>query len=194
MDYTTKIVRKDKKILKNRKLKTESKVCLNCNTKYVGWIRQKFCCSKCRASYGFKNKTEEQKERYKQSSIISFKKRRSERPEAHIYFRVKTSAKKRGLPFDLELDDIEIPEYCPLLNIKLEYTSSGKAKYNTPSVDRIDSSKGYVKGNVWVISNKANIMKQDVSIEMLKTFCKNVLDKLSTDNSSGGKAITEADN
>ena len=46
----------------------------------------------------------------------------------------------------------------------------------SPSLDRIDSTKGYVPGNVWVISNKANRMKSNAAAEELIIFAKSVLD------------------
>jgi hypothetical protein len=177
VDYFSKAKKRVRRTF-NRKLKITQNKCLCCSMEFDGWVRQKFCSSKCRAKYNFANKTEEQKQRYKNTAVQSFKKRRVERPEAHIYFRVKVSAKQRNLEFNLDLEDIKIPEFCPLLGIKLEYTPKGRAKFNTPSVDRIDSCKGYIKGNVWVISNKANTMKQDVSLKLLKTFAKNVIEKL----------------
>ena len=55
-------------------------------------------------------------------------------------------------------EDIVIPEYCPLLDIPIHRCERGKG-YNTPSLDRIDNTKGYIKGNVWVISKLANSLK-----------------------------------
>ncbi len=38
----------------------------------------------------------------------------------------------------------------------------------SPSLDRIDSTKGYTKGNIWVISNRANTLKNDATLSELK--------------------------
>lgn len=89
------------------------------------------------------------------------------------------SAKKRsrryGIDFNIELFDIAIPDVCPLLGIKLTATQgSGKLKSNA-SLDRIDNSRGYVKGNVWVISHQANTMKNNSSIQELLDFSLNSL-------------------
>jgi hypothetical protein len=78
-------------------------------------------------------------------------------------------AKKAGLPFDLKPEDIVFPECCPVLGVRLE-RSVGKSGPNSPSLDRIIPEKGYVKGNVAVISYRANAMKQDANIEEIEAL------------------------
>lgn len=63
-----------------------------------------------------------------------------------------------------------VPKRCPILGIKLEY--GGGSTANSPSLDRIDVSKGYVVGNVWYISARANLMKNDASFPELQKFSK----------------------
>jgi hypothetical protein len=76
----------------------------------------------------------------------------------------KYRAKKAGLPFDEDLSDIVIPEFCPILGLRLS-KGTGKACAASPSLDRIVPSLGYVKGNRWVISNRANTMKNDATLD-----------------------------
>ena len=69
-------------------------------------------------------------------------------------------SKKKGIEFNLELSDVVIPKICPVLKIPLTAgSSSGGPRGCSPSLDRIDNTKGYIKGNVQVISHKANTMK-----------------------------------
>jgi hypothetical protein len=90
--------------------------------------------------------------------------------------RVRNRAKTSGLVFDLVAADITIPEVCPILGIPLKRNvGGGRMQDGSPSLDRIDSQKGYVKGNVWVISALANQMKNDASPEMLRKFAEWVL-------------------
>ena len=75
-------------------------------------------------------------------------------------------AKKNNIEINITIEDIVIPEICPVLGIPLQINSGGKrAASGSPSLDRIDSSKGYVKGNVQVISHRANAIKNDGTIE-----------------------------
>jgi hypothetical protein len=45
---------------------------------------------------------------------------------------------------------------------------------NSYSLDRIDSNKGYVKGNVWVISRRANVIKNNATLEELELLTNNL--------------------
>lgn len=83
----------------------------------------------------------------------------------------KSRAKRFGLDFNLTIEDIVIPEYCPILDIKL-CNNKGGAKASSPSLDRIDNSKGYIKGNVAVISYRANSAKRDFSLEDIERLYK----------------------
>jgi len=96
-------------------------------------------------------------------------------PEYIIWYRSKESSKYRGLDFNLDVDDIIIPKYCPLLGMELVLDIEKHDSPNYYSIDRIDSSKGYVKDNVQIISRLANTMKNNATKEQLITFSKNVL-------------------
>lgn len=88
---------------------------------------------------------------------------------------IKYSAKRRNIDFDLKYQDLQLPETCPLLGIPLVYNNKeGYSLYNYATVDRIDNSKGYVKGNVWIISRLANAMKNEADFDQLITFSQNI--------------------
>lgn len=78
----------------------------------------------------------------------------------------KHRASRRGLPFNISREDVPVPEFCPVLGIKLE-VNSGKPQYNSPSIDRFIPELGYVKGNVTVISHRANTLKNNATVEEL---------------------------
>lgn len=83
-------------------------------------------------------------------------------------------AKDKNLAFNIDHNYIRsiTPSHCPIFNTKLEWSvqrgNGHRSLPNSPSLDRIDPSKGYVKGNVWIISNRANAIKNDASHEELK--------------------------
>lgn len=81
----------------------------------------------------------------------------------------KFRAKTKGIPFEITQEDINIPERCPILNIPLK-VNIGKSgsHYDSPSLDRIDNSKGYTKDNIHVISGRANKIKADASLNELE--------------------------
>ena len=88
-----------------------------------------------------------------------------------IYNRLKQSAKKRNIPFDLtvtQLNDLTFPITCPVLGIPLKF-NRGQLQDDSYSVDRIDSTKGYTIDNIEVISWRANRLKNDgTTIELQK--------------------------
>lgn len=92
-------------------------------------------------------------------------------PRSKMYARAKARAKIKEIEFTLLLSDIIIPEYCPILGMKLECRSgnSGGQKCS-PALDRIDSKKGYIKENIQIISHLGNMMKSHATNEEMKKF------------------------
>ena len=106
-------------------------------------------------------------------------KQRKENPEHYIYKHVKSRAKLRGIEFSLSVDDIVIPDVCPLLGVPIHF-GTNTCKDNSPALDRIDNTRGYVPGNVWVISHRANRMKGNATKKELREFCLRCLDSTET--------------
>jgi hypothetical protein len=80
-----------------------------------------------------------------------------------IYDRAKTRATRKGREFNIGIEDIVIPEVCPVFGVPLVEDTE-----YAPSIDRIDSSKGYIKGNIQIISRRANLLKNNANIEELE--------------------------
>lgn len=96
---------------------------------------------------------------------------KGESQEVRMYRRAKTRAKTRGTEFSLDKSDVIIPEFCPILGVRLEpFVGHSGGRPNSPALDRVDNSKGYVKGNVIVISHLANMMKSSATKEELLAF------------------------
>lgn len=88
-------------------------------------------------------------------------------PEKRMFNAARVTARKQNLPFNIKLEDIVIPEVCPVFGIPLEVTA-GPRTNNTPSLDKIIPELGYVKGNIRVISFRANRLKSDASLEEIQ--------------------------
>jgi hypothetical protein len=116
---------------------------------------------------------------YKNNTLKGYQKSWTKRnPVAYLLRIAKHRAKKRGIKFNLTKDDIVLPTHCPVLGIKLEvnFDTGAGGKDSSYSLDRIDSSKGYIPGNVQVISNKANSMKFTATEEELLKFAKWIME------------------
>ena len=92
-------------------------------------------------------------------------------PEYNMWSSAKQRAKKAKVPFNIEICDILIPERCPVLGVELKRGIRHK-RATSPSLDRIIPSLGYVKGNVWVMSSRANLIKNDATVEELELVVK----------------------
>jgi hypothetical protein len=88
--------------------------------------------------------------------------RKKYHPLKFILQNIKIRAKKEGLEFNLTEEDLSIPDFCPVLGIKIIPFDNS---YHSPSIDRLIPEKGYVKGNCNIISKKANMIKNCASLE-----------------------------
>ena len=96
---------------------------------------------------------------------------RERKHEQCLLSSARNRAKKRNITFDLTVDDIQIPTHCPILGIPLtrNFGQHG-GSFSSASLDRIVPDKGYVKGNVRVVSLLANNMKSNATPEQLLLF------------------------
>lgn len=97
--------------------------------------------------------------------------KRQRDPMATILSGARHRAKLKGLEFTITRADVPVPERCPVLGIamrsKLGEGSSRCERDTSPSIDRIDSTKGYVPGNVIVVSGRANRIKTNATVAEL---------------------------
>lgn len=83
----------------------------------------------------------------------------------------KQRAKRAGIEFSLSKDDIVIPDVCPVFGFPLKREKCNQWK-TSPSIDRIDNTKGYTADNIIVVSRRANILKRDATVDELRMLSK----------------------
>jgi len=161
--------------MKNRSRKLSKCNCANCGIEFekpqseiirnkkLG--RQNFCSRTCVGLNNVKN-FGDKRSNYDVSKHSGW--RKDDYTKFRYHFR---NVKKRNKEFNLTLEDLKLiweqqEGKCSYLGIKLNLNSYGKIKKDpitSASLDRIDSSKGYVKGNIQWISRAINYMKNDMS-------------------------------
>jgi len=82
-------------------------------------------------------------------------------------------ARELKIPFNIHPSDVKIPSICPLLGIRINRNNKTTGK-NSPSIDRVIPSRGYVKGNILIISHHANQIKNDATLLELQRITKNL--------------------
>lgn len=101
------------------------------------------------------------------------KQRKENNIQLYLYQSAKSRANQKGIEFSISVDDILVPDVCPILGIPLKY-NRGIKEDNSYSLDRINPAKGYVKGNIWVISLRANRIKNDSTPQELRLIADKV--------------------
>jgi hypothetical protein len=137
-------------------------------------------CSKCKEELPLSSFTKHSKNKDGlQGSCQECNKRSSKEWNANnkdslILKRLKERSIQKGLDFDLTVTDINVPLKCPVFGFNLQRNHKVPL-FNSPSVDRIDPTKGYTKDNVQIISQLANAMKQNATPKQLLQFARWIL-------------------
>ena len=102
---------------------------------------------------------------------IQVQERRRKNPASKLLTQARCRARAANIPFNIDINDIVVPELCPVLNIPLVINFGQKTQApNSPSLDKVNPELGYVKGNIRVISNKANFCKSNLTEAQLKSL------------------------
>lgn len=91
----------------------------------------------------------------------------------HLFLKAKERSKRKNVPFNLTLDDIEVPTHCPLLGTLL-VRNIGMVGHDSYTIDELIPGIGYIPGNVQTISYRANTIKSDATIEELEKLVNNL--------------------
>jgi len=85
-------------------------------------------------------------------------------PAFYMFCNARERSRSSGVPFELELEDIKVPEACPIMGIRLVHGNKF-IQDSSPTLDKIVPTGGYVKGNVIVMSRRANMLKSNATLE-----------------------------
>lgn len=92
--------------------------------------------------------------------------------EQRLFNAARSRATRLGREFSITISDIVIPTHCPVLGVELKERDG----QHSPSLDRINSDKGYIPGNVRVTSYRANMLKNNATVEELRLVLKDLVD------------------
>lgn len=87
-----------------------------------------------------------------------------EKAHSDFFRRKRQNCKNKKWIWEIAYEDLTYPKHCPILGIEIDWFAE-KASENSPSIDRLDSTKGYVKSNVAVMSWRANRIKNDGTLQ-----------------------------
>lgn len=133
-------------------------------------------CQKCESSYHKERRGTQLVPVETQDAIVDPRESK-ELAMKRMLSSAKQRAKDKGLLFNIHYEDVQIPNLCPVLKIPLMPSTDGNLNDNSPSLDRLIPYLGYTKGNVKVISMKANRIKTDATsneIEAVLEYVKSI--------------------
>lgn len=154
----------------------EIKKCYRCKKSLDGLDQDKKRCSSCKEYYTNYYKTHRKQEIDRAKTNLSKDREKTNKYKRELHRRnplskllqqARARAKEKKIPFDISIQDLKIPSVCPILGILLK-VNDGHAKDNSISIDRIVPELGYVRGNVEIISHKANSIKNNATVEELE--------------------------
>ena len=129
-----------------------------------------------RKAYNERRQQRRQNPEYRQRELDKGKEQRIKFREKYLLRSAKVRHQQQNIPFNLTIEDIIIPDYCPILKVPLTKHTMSKKDWNAPSIDKIIPELGYIKGNIMIISLKANLMKSNATKEELLEFSKFFID------------------
>lgn len=138
-----------------------TKICLWCEDAVEGVNQKRYCSKRCKQkARGLRDCEKHRKEVRDYAWSLS--------PEHYCWLAARNRCRKSGLEFTIQVEDIpKLERFCPITGLEM-FRNEGGHKDNSPTLDRIDTTKGYIPGNVRLISYKANRWKSDMSPEMIK--------------------------
>ena len=151
----------------------EERTCYHCGTEISSTRRAdaKYCSNVCanrirNNRYYWNHQDEMRRRRWMHNSDVA----------RRILTRVRSKAKHNNIPCNIELSDIVVPTHCPVLGLELKPNPGKGSGFHpdSPSLDRINPKLGYIKGNVRVISSRANLLKSDATPEELRLVLKDL--------------------
>jgi len=135
--------------------------------KRIQWNSPCRGCIQKRARLHARNTYWRHVDRYRPAAKKREAERRKSAPESCLLSSARARAKKKGMLCTLTKDDIQIPKRCPVLGLKLvPLQKRGSTLWDcVPSIDRLDNTKGYTPENCFVISRRANMLKNTGTAE-----------------------------
>jgi len=105
---------------------------------------------------------------------------------------VSGNAKRRGVPIAITAEYAyevftQQNKKCAISGVDINLVSYYRrdCKDQTASLDRIDNTKGYEKGNIQWVHKQVNIIRNALSIDSLLSWCKLIIDHSESKNDVG---------